>query len=312
MAVVRYQLMEDRDRVLVIFPGALGDLILIGPALRAIRSRHSQSRIELAARPELVRLAAGRLGLDGGTSIDRREIAALFAGTAYPDPRLSEFLAVYNRIYSFFASDNLVFRRMLPLAAPHAHLSFQAFRPPGPGHVALSYLKALDAAPAFMDHRIELEPADRLAGRRHLAKLRIEPGRYVLLFPGSGSAKKNWPIERFIELAGRLPGGLAPLFVTGPAEHSMERIIRASSFAALDGLELAEVAAIAQAAALFVGNDSGVSHLAAAVGARGIVLFGPTDPCKWRPLGDVAILECNPLDLLTTPRVLEMVQWKLG
>ena len=72
-------------------------------------------------------------------------------------------------------------------------------------------------------------------------------------------------------------------------------------------LELSELAGIAREARCFIGNDSGVSHLAAAAGARGLVIFGPTDPERWRPLGDVKVIRKEPLEDLLVDQV-----WRSG
>ena len=75
----------------------------------------------------------------------------------------------------------------------------------------------------------------------------------------------------------------------------------------LKDLDLPTVAAIARLAAAFVGNDSGVSHLAAAVGTPGVVIFGPTDPARWRPLGpagtQIDILRREPIDSIEVAEV---------
>jgi hypothetical protein len=68
-------------------------------------------------------------------------------------------------------------------------------------------------------------------------------------------------------------------------------------------VELAEVAALARLARGFVGNDSGVSHLAAAAGAPGLAIFGPTDPARWRPLGRTTVIRREPLSALTMQEV---------
>src|ERR1700684_4198359 len=118
--------MAVTDPRLVIFPGALGDLICVFPALRAIARRHPDAPLELMARAELVRFATGRLGLDGGRSaallpshsrghsIDRREVAQLFAargGSISEDART--FFGGFSHVYSFFAADDEHFRSAL-------------------------------------------------------------------------------------------------------------------------------------------------------------------------------------------------------
>ena len=100
--------------------------------------------------------------------------------------------------------------------------------------------------------------------------------------------------------------------ILGPAETSIEPIFREAGVPVLKDLELPTVAAIARLASAFVGNDSGVSHLAAAVGAPGVVIFGPTDPARWRPLGPggdarIRILRGQPIDSVATGEVADAI-----
>jgi len=110
----------------------------------------------------------------------------------------------------------------------------------------------------------------------------------VVLLPGSGGLRKCWPAARFAELGRRLRrSGRTVQVVLGPAE--LDRGPRPDAFAGLPVLEapdLARTAALCAGAGVVVGNDAGTTHLAAAVGARVVALFGPTDPVRWRPLGD--------------------------
>ncbi len=106
----------------------------------------------------------------------------------------------------------------------------------------------------------------------------------VLIHPGSGSPRKNWPKARFMELARRLAqAGHRVVWVLGPAEADQAGEGWGSE--SLDRPSLEVLAATLGSARLFVGNDSGVSHLAAAVGAPTLAIFGPTDPLVWTPDG---------------------------
>jgi heptosyltransferase III len=105
----------------------------------------------------------------------------------------------------------------------------------------------------------------------------------TLIHPGSGSSRKNWPLERFIELSRRLEGlGHRVVWIRGPAEMGQPE---AWTGERLDRPSLQALAATLAASRLFIGNDSGVSHLAAAVGAPTVALFGPTSQTVWRPDG---------------------------
>jgi heptosyltransferase III len=294
-------------RLLVIFPGALGDLICLGPALRAIARRHHDATLELMARPELARFAVGRMGIEAGHSIDRREVSSLFRNDGGAEPRAHAFFGQFGRIYSFFASDDHNFRRRLGAAAC-GEVSFHRFRPPGDGHLGRLYLDSVGACGEPLESHIDLARSDFDSAAEVLHRVGAAHGKFCLVFPGSGSMTKNWPLDRFLELAKHVSPIVKPLAILGPAESAMEASFQERQVAALKGLELNVVAALAHHARAFVGNDSGVSHLAAAAGARGIVIFGPTDSIRWQPLGEVTVVRRKPLDALAVTEVLQALR----
>jgi len=294
-------------RLLVIFPGALGDLICLGPALRAIARRHHGATLELMARPELVRFAVGRLSVEGGHSIDRREVSSLFRNDAGADPAARAFFGQFGRIYSFFAAQDHNFRRSLGAVAV-GKISFHLFRPPGDGHIGRLYLDSIGACGGPVESRVDLAKSDFDSADEVLHQVGAARGEFCLVFPGSGSVTKNWPLDRFLKLANHLSSLVKPLAILGPAESAMEASFPERQVIVLRGLDLEVVAALAHHARAFVGNDSGVSHLAAATGARGVVIFGPTDPIRWRPLGEVTVLRREPLDALAVGEVLQALR----
>jgi heptosyltransferase-2 len=116
----------------------------------------------------------------------------------------------------------------------------------------------------------------------------------VAVHPGSGGRRKCWPIENYFALIETLMTKHAPFFLifSGPAEDAE---IRGKIAAFVKGKnrmmhvcdkDLITVAALISLSTVYVGNDSGVAHLAAAVNGNVIVLFGPTDPVLWKPLGE--------------------------
>jgi heptosyltransferase-3 len=135
-------------------------------------------------------------------------------------------------------------------------------------------------------------------------------GPYAVVHPGSGSPAKNWPPERFAEVIELLATdhGLPTLLLAGPAEGEIvarlqARLTRPAPI--LTDRPLVVLAEILRAARLFLGNDSGLSHLAGIVGAPSLVLFGPSDPALWTPLGDqVRVLSRQPLGELPADQVL--------
>ena len=114
----------------------------------------------------------------------------------------------------------------------------------------------------------------------------------TLIHPGSGGVSKMWPIERFFDLAEHLP---APVhFIIGPAEHERGFVSKIVSrgLSVVDTPTISEAVEMLAGKALYVGNDSGMSHCAAMCATPTVALFGPSDPVVWRPLGpSVRVLE---------------------
>jgi ADP-heptose:LPS heptosyltransferase len=117
------------------------------------------------------------------------------------------------------------------------------------------------------------------------SKPRTQNATMVAIHPGSGSPRKNWPVERWVELAGRLRGQAPLLIVGGETDTAAVAALAAFGEVALD-LPLPELARRLAACRLFLGHDSGVSHLAAAVGTPCVLLFGPTEAAMWAPPGE--------------------------
>ncbi|MGA2213983.1 MAG: glycosyltransferase family 9 protein, partial [Bryobacteraceae bacterium] len=125
----------------------------------------------------------------------------------------------------------------------------------------------------------------RQAGGDGFAVPRIDceqlgPGNFAMIHPFSGSERKNWPLDRFRELALRL--ALPVRWCAGP-EETLPRELMSD---ALRFENLYELARWLRSARVYIGNDSGITHLAAAVGTPVVAIFGPTDPAVWAPRGE--------------------------
>jgi len=149
----------------------------------------------------------------------------------------------------------------------------------------------------------ELAPAEPDARAADAIAARL-PAGFLALHPGSGSRRKNWPAERFAELAGR---ERAPwLLVQGPADDAAAAVLATVPGAVVArDLPLRTLAALLARAGAYVGNDSGITHLAAAAGAPTVALFGATDPKLWAPIGPrVRIVDCGgAMDAVTVETV---------
>jgi heptosyltransferase III len=139
----------------------------------------------------------------------------------------------------------------------------------------------------------------------------------VAIHPGSGGAQKCWPIAHFAAVIRQLVQSNVPvLLLSGPAEverldtllQLLAPLSRSEKLKVLSNAPLLEVAEHLQCCTCYVGNDSGITHLAAMLGIPTIVLFGPSDPTIWRPWGPcVRSLQAQPLEQLPVDVVLEAI-----
>ncbi len=214
---------------------------------------------------------------------DAPDLAGLWAGPGrLPEPIAGCGAAlVYSRSASLLARLQAVPRVVARDPQP----------PPGAGHAASWYagaLEALGVAHTMRETPI-LSPAPDERAAADEVSHRLPPG-FLALHPGSGSPSKNWPADCFAALSHALAARQPFVVVEGPADGDAAARLRELRPRAVPATELPlrVLGAILSRAGLYVGNDSGVSHLAAAFGARTLTLFGPTDPAVWAPLGPSA------------------------
>jgi len=283
-------------RIVVIHTGAVGDLVQALAALAAVREAHPDASVTFVGRPE--RGALARLAGAADACIDI-ETSGLWRVTA-PGEASSPcpaWLAEADLVLDFLTKGALGGRaggpdRVLALRP----LPPQYWRAPAATYLAEQVRAAL-GLPAPRDGEadvpvIPLDAAAIAAGRRVLASHGVA-GPFVAIHPGSGSVRKNWPLERFEAIARRVreEAGMPVVWLAGPAEVERGTLPQAAGETTLADLALPEVAAVLAAAAAYLGNDAGVTQVAAAVrGEPGrttpvVALYGPTDPRVWAPRG---------------------------
>lgn len=235
-------------------------------------------RLLAPSAPGAALLGPGPAQVDEVLPWEGLEAAALLAGEP-PPGRLGALLPGCHFVVAFTRSEPL-------LAALRSHaarvVAHDPAPPPGGPHASLWLARSLEPmglAATAEPGTLVWSPADQ---QDAIARtLELPPG-FVAVHPGSGSRSKNWPVERFAAAARRLSGGQPWLLVLGPAEAEMPDL--EGSVVARDWPVRTLGAALSRAG-LFLGNDSGASHLAAASGAPTLALFGPTDPARWAPVG---------------------------
>jgi heptosyltransferase-2 len=264
------------DSALILFPGALGDFICFMPALSGLRERHA-GPLRIIAKPELVALL--RLRDVTTASVDRREIADLFASRGDLRPETRALCGGFAWVYSWTGFSSPQVARRLALLG--RHVSVYRFRGMRDGeHAADYYARCVGLAPATTWPSMITEDTQWLEAFRQRHRLGDRP--LLVMHPGSGSPKKNWQGFAAVARHWRERRGETVLVLRGPAETDTEIDAGAVDVA---GLSLPQVAALLHRSHLYLGNDSGVSHLAGAVGASGVVVFGPSDPAIWAPRG---------------------------
>jgi hypothetical protein len=329
---------EPDMSILAIHPGALGDVILFGHLLAAIRDPHSAirnpqssspsvpprpQRITLVAGGSKARLLAGAGVVDAAVDFDCLPMHELFSDTPLDQCRLPAMLGRCGRIISCFVeADSLPARRLMRMCGA-GELTALPIRPPAPGapkrddfggHLTELWRRQFGLAGRIEAATWTIPPAWLTDASGALKRLGVDAGgRYVVIHPGAGSPDKCWAMERFLDVAASLgSSGMDVVFALGPVE--LERwprkrisLLRDAASVLADA-PLTQLAGVLAGAAALLGNDSGAAHLAAAVGAPTVAMFGPTSPTHFAPLGrSVTCLSGDTMDDIATSRVIDAV-----
>jgi heptosyltransferase-3 len=298
--------MPARDRCLILRPGALGDAILSLGAFELVRREHPDLRMMLAAGPAGCRVGELSGIFDQTMPYESPELSGLFVA----DEEVDGILENVSTLVAFGAggADDIA-RQAEEAGVPHA-FAVDTWPEPDCGHVAEQLVRrtaealGVDLAAQPLEMVRRRPAADDFSAPEGAFELPLprvapdpsawsaRPGPRVAVAPGAGAPAKCWPAGEFAA-ACRLIARRGPvhfMLVLGPAE--MDRPEIREAFAGLDSSlsecwSVRDLAAVFAASHLYLGNDSGLSHLAAWAGARGLAVFGPTDPELWAPVGAV-------------------------
>ena len=285
-------------KILVIRGGALGDFLVTLPTLRLLREWAPEAHIELLGHPALAEPAAGagRFYLDAVRSVDRGPLSAFFMPRAVLDPAWMDYIGGFNLVLSYFYDPDQLFETNLRRCEPgrlllHSPRVPAKFLAPAARYFA-EIVRPLELELGEkIDGDLVPSPADLDGARAFLSGL--EPGtRLVAVHPGSGGENKTWPAENWAELGRRLMRrfpDLTLLLIEGEADGDAAKIVaeawRDLRLVRARLLPLSILGAVLRRATLYLGHDSGITHLAAA-SRRDlpiVALFGPTDPAVWAP-----------------------------
>lgn len=291
---------EEKVRsMLIIHQGALGDFILTLPTLSALREAFPQAKTVMMGYPRILQLAAGRFYADEIVSVDQKGMATFFVREGILDRDLSQYFSGFDLLVVFgkdregplmknlgrVCQGLILHINPLPRWDEGIHLTEYLLR-----QLANYRISPRDGIP-----RLHLRPEDREWAKHFWLSHGVSPTerpKVIILHPGSGSRKKVWPVDRFLELLQRLQRRHQGkyLLILGPAEgpetQKIFESLKSPHLVVARGLSLLELASVMEGGYLFIGNDSGISHMAAALRIPVVAIFGPTDPRVWAPRGE--------------------------
>ena len=307
-------------RVLLVLPCCIGDVIQATATLQALRRAYPQAHITWAVGSWSAQAITGHDMLDAVLDTGPQANPARTPGGLL---RLARQL----RAGCFDVAVSLVRSPLMGLALWLAGIPNRAgldsagrgfaytvrvpHDPAARRHEAEIYLdvaRALGLDTTDCRANVPVREADAQRVRERLAALGIS-GPYVVLNPAGGSnpgmemSVKRWPPASFAALAARLAAELdvQPLLLAGPGDEPIVRAVQAHAERPLPelvgALTFGEIAALAREAQLYVGNDTGLTHLAAAAGGRAVMIFGPSDPARYAPFtpDSLALWQPSPL-----------------
>ncbi|HOW98492.1 MAG TPA: glycosyltransferase family 9 protein [Kiritimatiellia bacterium] len=281
--------MSRPARFLVLRGGAIGDFLLTLPVFQALRARWPDAWIEVLGYPHVAGLASAAGLVNRVDSLDRAGVARLFSvAPDFPEEQVRH-LRSFDFVLSYLHDPTGLVRENLKSAGARVVLHGSPIVERG--HAVEHLMKPLESLAIYAggEHpSLALPGVHREAGRRWFRERGLrEP--VLAVHPGSGSAAKNWPLDRFVEAARRIGAArhLDYFYVLGEADRGLSDALHR-----MDGLRpvlkeapLLEVAGVLSGGRLYLGNDSGITHLAAAVGVPTVALFGPSDAVRWGPRG---------------------------
>jgi hypothetical protein len=302
-------------RCLILQPGAVGDCILTLPLANFIKKQLKVGAVDMIARTDYTGYFPQRTCIDSLRSLDSVDTHRLFAPKTEfhlgDKDTLIELLAGYSYIVSFMGTPDSDFEQNLIFTVNCSNsaevIILQQIHESPADHISTIHIRnfldqydigTCDYEFSHDDQLINILHSDISSGREILNAHDIdEKKKLVVMHPGSGSTKKSWHLSNFISLADRFKKtDKQVVFLLGSAE--LERFSRAQLAAIEDiaavisNASLNQVLQVLACSNCFIGNDSGITHMAAALGIKTIALFGPTDPQIYRPLGpDVTVIK---------------------
>jgi ADP-heptose:LPS heptosyltransferase len=300
--------------ILVIHQGAVGDVILSFPALRCLKQEKNAS-VALLCKDQVGRIACELSVARTHLPIESACFAALFSRDM--NAAAKEFISLFDTVVLISFSDDMEDQ----IRKNNGGQTYRITpRPPAEEetHVAIHIMKQMQEKGVLTDSKdiafhancpVRFSPSNVCTS--HIRHHALQTSKWtsihgvpivkhtesaqnenlLLIHPGAGSQRKRWAVDNFIALAGvmRHMNGAKVVFLLGPAESDLQHFVKKrmeGAFQIHQIEDLSEVMAFLKAARCFIGNDSGLAHLAAIMGVPTVTIFGPSSPKRWAPLGN--------------------------
>ncbi len=280
------------DSILVVRMSSVGDIVLTEPVTAALRSAYPDARIGFIVKRKYADLVASNPAIDTVHLLDDSSCSAL--RRLCREVRAGGYTAVVD-LHRNARSFVLTVCSRAPLATAYrkrelgdslrvrlGRRPFRAFRKTVERY--LDALAPLGLRPAYRKPRFYLSPTDTEWAARYLDELGLARGAYAAVVPGALWPTKRWPPGRFAAVASALVAefDLNVLLLGSMSERKLCDDIAGNAgtgvLVAAGETKLGQMAALIESARIFVGNDSGPMHIAAALGTPTVAIFGPTDP----------------------------------
>jgi ADP-heptose:LPS heptosyltransferase len=292
--------------VVIVHPGALGDVLLAVPALRQLRAQHPQHQLVLCAKDSVARLLLECKVIDAWASVEGGAWADVYDPDAPLTGELKNWLSCCDRAIAWIQDEKGNLAAALRKAGARRTIVSSPFAMGVKAtHQSDRFCEIAQVSPASL---VSFKPLQLSGEIRSLgsvclgdAGMRVDQS-LVAIHPGSGSPQKSVGVTTMARMIAKIQGeGVIPIVIEGPADRQAVLNLLGeipSPLTALQALDLRTLAGVLSHVRLFVGHDSGVTHLAALLGVPTVVIFGPTDPERWAPLGKhVTVIKWAPFSV---------------
>ncbi|NIM90243.1 MAG: hypothetical protein GTO17_04765 [Candidatus Aminicenantes bacterium] len=306
--------------------GGLGDLMVAFPAIFLLRKKLSSFSLSLACREEYGFILKETGLVDKIVSLNHQQLAPLFSSPPYPE-ELNSWLEGFSLVLGWMQKENSLAYEELCNFLDKKRCRFFVLDPVHQGPISryyfrktLEYLTGIEGpSPSFNDcTRLPLSSSQEEAGLSLLGKglsrdkgKRVEKRqKIVVVHPGSGSKIKCWALDNFMELIHQFSHkGYRGALVTGFADAELDKVLKShtlpQNWVWLHNPSLLKLSGLLSASTLYLGNDSGITHLAAACGTKVLALFQKDLETAWRPYGRVTVLSGESVSDISPHTVLE-------